>query len=415
MIKNTHKERMLMYGAILAPSLIVSSGKAITPALPSMMKSFPNVPITMFDMISTVQQLSALITLFLSIWIARKISMKKTIGIGIFITAVCGIMPAFSHSFMFILLSRFAWGIGLGLLNSLAIDAINIFFRHRENLRIRMSGYRTAMEPLGQCVPDILMGLLVMINWQVSFLAYGLIFIILIYFWKCFPSTNNEAIKRNHKTPSISILLPTRYIVRMVNVVLGLFVLMIFIVMANASVFVEVPNLMHYLHLGTPGTAGVIIGLNTIFAFFANASFGRIFSYLHRYTIVMGIIMITLGTFVESISANVWMLTLGAILSGMAFPMFGTYSYALVGKVIPVRYETAAIAFLITGSNIGSFLVPIGIHYFGIFLNPTTSLVGIIRHAFLVMSIISLILVITMTAYQAYVKVVHNRVPRMGN
>ncbi|XIF19982.1 MAG: MFS transporter [Acetilactobacillus jinshanensis] len=61
--------------------------------------------------------------------------------------------------------------------------------------------------------------------------------------------------------------------------VIGLFLLMIFIVMANASVFVEIPNLMHYLHLGSAGTSGLIIGLNTIFAFFANAAFGKIFHY----------------------------------------------------------------------------------------------------------------------------------------
>ncbi|XIF19981.1 MAG: MFS transporter [Acetilactobacillus jinshanensis] len=156
-------------------------------------------------MISTIQQLSALITLFLSIWIARKIGMKKTIGIGIFMTAIFGIMPAFSQNFTFILIARFAWGIGLGLLNSLAIDAINIYFRHRESLRIKMSGYRTAMEPFGQCILDIMMGLLVMINWQVSFLAYGLIFLIFIYFWKCFPKTNNQAIKCSHKTPSVTV------------------------------------------------------------------------------------------------------------------------------------------------------------------------------------------------------------------
>ncbi|XIF19983.1 MAG: MFS transporter [Acetilactobacillus jinshanensis] len=73
----------------------------------------------------------------------------------------------------------------------------------------------------------------------------------------------------------------------------------------------------------------------------------------------------------------------------MAFPMFGTYSYALVGKVIPVRYETVAIAVLITGSNLGSFIVPIGIHYLGEFMNANFTLVAIIRHAFILMSVIS--------------------------
>lgn len=414
MIKNKRRERILMYGAILAPSLIISSGKAVTPVLPSMMKSFSNIPITTFDMISTIQQLSALITLFLSIWIARKIGIKKTIGYGILLTAIFGILPAFSNNFPFILASRFGWGIGLGLQNSLAIDAINIFFRHREKLRLQMSGYRTAMEPLGQCILDILMGLLVMINWHLSFLAYGLIFLILIYFWKCFPKTNNHAIQTNHKSPSITILLPTKYIFRLTNVIIGLFILMIFMVMANASIFVEVPNLMHYLRLGTPGTAGLIISLNTIFAFLGNVAFGRIFHYLHRFTIVMGIIMIMLGTFTIAVSNNVITLGLGSILSGLAFPLFGTYSYALIGKVIPVRYETLAIAALITGSNLGSFIVPFSIHYLGILMNSNLTLVAIIRHAFMLMSVISLIVALTMVIFQAFIKFNHNRTPRMG-
>lgn len=398
------RKRAIVFGAILVPSLIISSGKAITPALPPMLKYFSNVPISIFDLISTAQQLSALITLFILIWVAKKIGIKRTIGLGILITAVLGILPAFSDNFIFILLTRIGWGLGLGLLNALAIDSINIYFRYDERTRIRMSGYRTAMEPLGQCVLDILMGLLVMINWHLSFLSYGLIFLILIYFWKDFPTkydkdvTATKAVKTGKaKAPKLS----KKHVFHLVSLVCGLSFLMIFMVMANVCCFIEVPNLIHFLHIGNPGEAGLIIGLNTIFATFVNASFGHIYGWIHRYTVTAGVIMIAIGTILEATASNIWMLALGAICSGMAFPMFGTYSYALVGRVVPVKYETFTISILITGSNLGSFLGPLGTHYLGIFMNPTNSLVGIIRHSFVVMFIISVITVIVMTTFQA--------------
>ncbi len=98
--KNPHSKIFVL--AVLSVSVMITTGTAISSALPEMAKSFPNISVSQIDMIATIQQFSVMITLLLSGFISKKLGIKRTITIGLILTGVAGVFPFFSHSFILI-------------------------------------------------------------------------------------------------------------------------------------------------------------------------------------------------------------------------------------------------------------------------------------------------------------------------
>ena len=377
-------------------------GNAISPALPSIAKSFPRIPISIVDMIGTVQQFAVLLALFVSVAIANRIGIKHTIMIGIFLVGISGLIPMFFNSFVLIMLSRIVLGCGIGFFNSLAIDIINIYFKGHEKQRVRMCGIRTSFEPLGQCVLNFACGFLVMINWHVAFGISLAAVPIFLLFWKYVPDLRDHSDHQKVATRQRSPQAKPRSGHKLSAGIVALAIILMFLVMCNTSITIEVPNIVSNLHLGSSAFASLVISLNTLAAMLMGFGFSKMYRILHQYTLSTGLVFIACGCLIMSMCKSSGLVIVGAIVSGISFPLSGSYVYALIGKVASKQSAALAISVILVGCNLGSFICPLGVSFLGKIGRALDPEISSIDSAFLMMFLLSFAIAIVMLSVTIY-------------
>ena len=97
---------------------------ANTSALVNISASFSDVPYSLITLVNNIPNLCAVIfTLVAGALVNRKVTLKNMILIGTGLHCVGGIMPAFTgSSFALLMLGRFAFGIGYGIMQGLCIS-----------------------------------------------------------------------------------------------------------------------------------------------------------------------------------------------------------------------------------------------------------------------------------------------------
>ncbi|MBU7455270.1 MFS transporter [Leuconostoc fallax] len=365
----------MMRYAVLSISLIITTGPAVSSALPLMAKNFPNISLEMIDMIATVQQFTIMLFLLISGTIAKKIGIKRTIALGLMITGVAGIFPVFSQSFEAIFISRLLLGIGIGLFNSLAITVIDLLFSGHD--KAQMLGNRSAMEQLGVCILNLVVGLLLLINWHMAFLIYGLAFPIMIFFWRYVPEPQiDDENKEAHQRINLPVVL--------------LALLLLFLVMCSTAIIVQIPSIIVRGALGSATTASLIISLNTLAGMAMGFLFGRIYKVARYMTLPIGTFLMALGAILIGTGGNLYIVSLGTILCGFSYPLAGTYAFNLLSKIAPAGSETLGNSVLLIGCNLGSFISPIGVRV----------LAKISGNGFIGMFIVLLIVTVGIVAFQ---------------
>ncbi|WP_060461335.1 MFS transporter [Leuconostoc mesenteroides] len=383
--KNPHSKIFVL--AVLSVSVMITTGTAISSALPEMAKSFPNISVSQIDMIATIQQFSVMITLLLSGFISKKLGIKRTITIGLILTGVAGVFPFFSHSFILILISRLIVGCGIGLFNSLAITIIDLFYE--DPTRSQMLGFRSATEQIGVSILNIVVGLLVLINWHASFLIYLLAFPLLAFFLKVVPEPPIPQGSDNNKQ---RINLP----------VLIMTVLLAFMVACTTAVIIQVPNIIVTDLSKSSAVSSLIISANTLMGMIMGILFGRIYRFVKKFILPLGILFMALGSLIMVSFHSVFGVTLGAVVCGMSYPLVGSYIFSLVSVIAPKGSETLANSTLLIGANLGSFSTPL-------FLSELGKMNSLTTHAgpFWLLIILTMIVLIYQTFFQ---KKVHQNI-----
>ncbi|ARN63279.1 MFS transporter [Leuconostoc mesenteroides subsp. mesenteroides] len=387
--KNPHSKIFVL--AVLSVSVMITTGTAISSALPEMAKSFPNISVSQIDMIATIQQFSVMITLLLSGFISKKLGIKRTITIGLILTGVAGVFPFFSHSFILILISRLIVGCGIGLFNSLAITIIDLFYE--DPTRSQMLGFRSATEQIGVSILNIVVGLLVLINWHASFLIYLLAFPLLAFFLKVVPEPPIPLGSENNKQ---RINLP----------VLIMTVLLAFMVACTTAVIIQVPNIIVTDLSKSSAVSSLIISANTLMGMVMGILFGRIYRFVKKFILPLGILFMALGSLIMVSFHSVFGVTLGAVVCGMSYPLVGSYIFSLVSVIAPKGSETLANSTLLIGANLGSFSTPLFLSELGK-MNSLTTHAGPFLTAFWLLIILTMIVLIYQTFFQ---KKVHQNI-----
>lgn len=387
--KNPHSKIFVL--AVLSVSVMITTGTAISSALPEMAKSFPNISVSQIDMIATIQQFSVMITLLLSGFISKKLGIKRTITIGLILTGVAGVFPFFSHSFILILISRLIVGCGIGLFNSLAITIIDLFYE--DPTRSQMLGFRSATEQIGVSILNIVVGLLVLINWHASFLIYLLAFPLLAFFLKVVPEPPIPLGSDNNKQ---RINLP----------VLIMTVLLAFMVACTTAVIIQVPNIIITDLSKSSAVSSLIISANTLMGMVMGILFGRIYRFVKKFILPLGILFMALGSLIMVSFHSVFGVTLGAVVCGMSYPLVGSYIFSLVSVIAPKGSETLANSTLLIGANLGSFSTPLFLSELGK-MNSLTTHAGPFLTAFWLLIILTMIVLIYQTFFQ---KKVHQNI-----
>ena len=168
--------RILEKMSLLGLSLLLISAFSISTALPPMLDYYsPTFSAAQVELLVSVPSFSVVAMLLLNSFIDKWLSDRQLIVTGLLLLSSAGIFPFFVQAYPLVLLSRIAFGMGIGLINAKAIAIISQRYQGKE--RVQMLGIRGSMELIGGASCSLLVGQLLKIHWTFAFLIYGFGFV----------------------------------------------------------------------------------------------------------------------------------------------------------------------------------------------------------------------------------------------
>ena len=172
------KHSFLFKASILGISIDTTAAGVISGAIPVIRQSFPDVASSLIESITTLPSLAILIFVAISPLVTKKIGYKNTASLGLLISFISGIFPVFMNSIYAILVCRFLFGAGIGLLNPLSYSIVSYFYDGNE--RAQMFGFIGTVSNLASTLLTMLAGVLLQISWRFSFLTYFILLVVLL-------------------------------------------------------------------------------------------------------------------------------------------------------------------------------------------------------------------------------------------
>lgn len=339
--------------ALLSVSMLVAVAPAINANIPAMKEAFPQIPLSMVEMITTIPSLFLMISVLTSGFIAKKIGYKQTIMLGLGIVAIAGIIPVFIGNFYLVLFSRAALGFGIGLFNSLLIGLISYFFDGNE--RTTLIGYHEALGGLGGMLITYIAGQLMHVNWQAPFISYAIAIPVFFIFWKVIPKVKTEDIlHKNTKQVVVNDDKEGNFSI--------VFVFMILIVIGatlNMTMGIKVSSLIVEQGYGSASDASTVIMLLSLGAMISGFLFGKMYKIFKNYIMSVGFTITALAMFIIGISNTSWMTVLGGFLVGFGFRVMMPCLTNIVNSS-HLKNPTLATSLLLVAYNLGSAFAPYG-------------------------------------------------------
>lgn len=339
--------------ALLSVSMLVAVAPAINANIPAMKEAFPQIPLSMVEMITTIPSLFLMISVLTSGFIAKKIGYKQTIMLGLGIVAISGIIPVFIGNFYIVLFSRAALGFGIGLFNSLLIGLISYFFDGNE--RTTLIGYHEALGGLGGMLITYIAGQLIHVNWQAPFISYAIAIPVFFIFWKVIPKVKTEDIlHKNTKQVVVNEEKEGKFSI--------VFVFMVLIVIGatlNMTMGIKVSSLIVEQGYGSASDASTVIMLLSLGAMISGFLFGKMYKLFKNYIMSVGFTITALAMFIIGISNTSWMTVLGGFLVGFGFRVMMPCLTNIVNSS-HLKNPTLATSLLLVAYNLGSAFAPYG-------------------------------------------------------
>ncbi|EIW14963.1 transport protein, major facilitator superfamily (MSF) [Lactiplantibacillus pentosus KCA1] len=260
--------------SILSLSTVTGITTAITGIIPQLKRAFPRVPTTLIEWVVTIANCSALITLLLNPRLTNRWGLRPVVISGLLLSAVMGLIPAFTANFTVIMLSRLGLGLGVGLFSPHAISLLTHSFTGE--LRARLLGYQTGLSALGNAVLLGLAGLLIGISWHAVFWLYGGLVIIAGLVARFVPEPTSAAPVTTTEQASLP---------RHQWLLLGLTFITYLLIW---GVQLKLPSFFAARHFGNATTINLTLAAMNIGGLLAGLTFGYLHRILHRYTLTLG-------------------------------------------------------------------------------------------------------------------------------
>lgn len=345
-------QRLLLKFAILSVSLLLTSAYAISICIPVFTENFKDYSASSIEMLVTIPAFSVMVMMLLSDFIAGKLGKKRTVQLGLLIVFLSVFLSIMSESYVTMLFSRIILGVGLGLINALAVSLIADFFTGNECAT--MMGVRSAFEGLGQSLLTYIAGLLFVSGWRDAFYIYFAAIPILIIFTLFVPAqakvdTASAAIEEKSENRKLPFhVLPHCFI-------------LLFTVLVSVGFYVKLFDVLADKNLNADPE--YVNGLFTALAFCSMAGgcvFGFLYAKLKFYSLQLGLIATALSCVLLAISPNMFMVTVSCVLNGLAYPLIIAYIFSMVGKLSVNASTVMVTSFMLIGCNIGAMVTPWG-------------------------------------------------------
>lgn len=328
---------------VLSISLMLCSAQAINGVIPKMKQSL-GISQVQVEMLSTIPAITVIVFIFLSSFIAKKIGLKKTINIGLFLAGVGGMLPMFVSSFKLIFIGRIVLGAGLGLFNSLTVTLINRIYTG--DVEASLLGIRNSMEGIGQSILTFVAGILLNIGWHYSFAVYIFAFPLIALFTFFVPDIDNAVEEKSSNKEKMN---PMVYL---------MFMFAILLVCNGISISVRFPSIATEI-LGENFNSSNYLAIMPIIGILAGFAFGKVYKIFGTVTLYIGLLALALSNILIGFSnGNFTILLIGVLFSGIPSTWCFPFIFITLGKITTKGTQALANSLIFVGCNIGGFLVP---------------------------------------------------------
>ena len=342
--------RILEKMSLLGLSLLLISAFSISTALPPMLDYYsPTFSAAQVELLVSVPSFSVVAMLLLNSFIDKWLSDRQLIVTGLLLLSSAGIFPFFVQAYPLVLLSRIAFGMGIGLINAKAIAIISQRYQGKE--RVQMLGIRGSMELIGGASCSLLVGQLLKIHWTFAFLIYGFGFVILIMYLLFVPTM--EQVEKKQITKRKQVLNK-----KDLGMILGMALLAGFVICINSSISLRVPLFQVAGKTIESGQSALVLSLEQGVGIVAGLSFASLIGHFKNRLLTIVMFLLAVCLFGMSVASNLPILILSSVGVGFFYSIILTIIFNRLSESIARNLLNKATAYVLLGCNLGSALSP---------------------------------------------------------
>lgn len=351
-------KKLLEKVSILSLSLVLTTSFSISSALPYMFEYYKDLPKSQIELLVSLPSAGIMVTLFLNTIIERYLDERKMIITGLLILSLFGMVPFFNQAYPVLFISRFIFGMGVGLINAKAISIISERYQGRE--RIQTLGFRGSAEVVGTALVTLLVGFLLQFGWTSSFLAYGAGLIVLFLFMIFVPYHQQEEIQHiqsNHKEP----LQKEEW---KLTIILAIVAAMI--VLCNVGVTLRIPSIVAYTFKDQHNSASFILSAMQLIGILAGLTFSGLVHLFKSKLITYAGIAFGLSLIAIALSPSIPILTISALFSGYTYSTALTMVFQILSAKIPAKRLNQVTSVAVLGCSFGAAITPFALNTIGL-------------------------------------------------
>lgn len=337
--------------SILSLSLLLLSTYSISAALPAMEGFYSSYSRAAVEQLISITSFAMMMVIMLNTWIAKYISQRTSVILGITMMAVCGSVPVFVQDYKVVLVTRVLLGVGIGLINSHAINLINERYEGKE--RAALLGYRSAAEVLGNAVLTLIAGWLLTFGWTRAYLIYLAGIPVLILFL-CFVPKQAKGAEDAEKTGKTDLADTKGYRAFLVST----FALGFLTIGANSCITMRIPTITLERSLGTDAQSSMVLSLMMVTGIVAGVGFGKVTQLFGHRMMAVCMLLLAVGMVILAGSGHMIVLTIGAMVSGLAYNLLVTVIFHRVSTRLPQNIMSIGTTCGLVGCNLGASAAP---------------------------------------------------------
>jgi MFS family permease len=341
--------KILLLLVVLAVGSLTFGVNAATPALAAIAKAFPEVKPDLIKMVITIPQLLIMPATLICGALARSISKKKLLLVGMLLFAIGGLMPAFYGGVLFILIMRGVFGVGCGFLMPISQALIADYFEGND--RDTYMGYSSANAAIWGIVYTILGGILCDIYWRYTFYAYLLAVPVFLFIAAKMPEPKMPKVTERSKSGGLTGKTWLWVVVYFVyNIVMFCFISDLAFIISSDKI-------------GNAKTAGVVMTFASVGGIIAGLILGWMTKLFKNYSFVLALAFLTTGSIILVFSYTAVMFMIGLGIFGLGFGIFNALLILQIMGSVEKSAIALALAIMTSAMGIGQFLSPIYYSY----------------------------------------------------
>ena len=351
-------KKLLEKVSILSLSLVLTTSFSISSALPYMFEYYKDLPKSQIELLVSLPSAGIMVTLFLNTFIERFLDERKMIITGLLILSIFGMVPFFNQAYPILFISRFIFGMGVGLINAKAISIISERYQGRE--RIQTLGFRGSAEVVGTALVTLLVGFLLQFGWTSSFLAYGAGLIVLFLFMTFVPYHQQEESQHIHANQKE----PLQKEEWKLTIILAIVAAMI--VLCNVGVTLRIPSIVAYTFKDQHNSASFILSAMQLIGILAGLTFSGLVHLFKSKLITYAGIAYGFSMMAVALSPSIPLLALSALFSGYAYSTALTMVFQILSAKIPARRLNQVTSVAVLGCSFGAAITPFALNTIGL-------------------------------------------------